>query len=315
MRLLQANWVFPTRLNSTALDNVTFVGDRIFVSSINGSLTEILEPGKLRMLVQRGLQWPLGLAVDGEGMIFVCDGVCGYNLKPGGDVLVDALQLAGMIFWAGCPDYLRGVAAGSVAGEWIIATGLGSFARYRPAAGESGFIGHGYNQLMGVATTNGGAIVFAEYGAGKVHIADGSDIREIATDLDKPMGVAVLGDTVFVAESGSGRIRMLCKGSPVETLADGLGRPEGLSVSGGMLYAVDTASKALLEIDPASGDVSTIASDLPVGAPPGVTPKFLGPIGDMSGPMVNFAGIAAGPDGTLYVSGDGEGSVLAITPS
>jgi hypothetical protein len=43
-----------------------------------------------------------------------------------------------------------------------------------------------------------------------------------------------------------------------------------------------------------------------------VVPKFLGPIGDMSGPMVNFAGIAAGPDGTLYLAGDGEGSVLAI---
>jgi hypothetical protein len=61
--------------------------------------------------------------------------------------------------------------------------------------------------------------------------------------------------------------------------------------------------------------VNVIASNLPVGAPPGVVPKFLGPIGDMSGPMVNFAGIAAGPDGTLYLSGDGEGSVLALTPA
>jgi hypothetical protein len=34
----------------------------------------------------------------------------------------------------------------------------------------------------------------------------------------------------------------------------------------------------------------------------------------MSGPMVNFAGIASGKDGTLYVSGDGEGSVLAVRP-
>jgi sugar lactone lactonase YvrE len=294
------------------LDNVTFVGDRIFISSINGSLTEILEPGKVSPLVQRGLQWPLGLAVDGEGTIFVCDGVYGYNLKPGGDVSVDALQLAGMIFWPGCPGYLRGVAASSVSGEWIIATGLGSLARYRPAAGESDFIGHGYDQLMGVATTDGGAIVFAEYGAGKVHIADGADIRDIAVDLDKPMGVAVLGDTVFVAESGAGRIRMLRRGSAVETLVDGLGRPEGLCVSDGTLYTVDTVSKALLAIDPSSGEVSTLASDLPVGAPAGVTPKFLGPIGDMSGPMINFADIVAGPHGTLYISGDAEGSVLAV---
>jgi sugar lactone lactonase YvrE len=297
------------------LDNVTFVGDRIFVSSINGSITEIIEGGVVRPLIQRGLQWPLGLAVDGEGMIFVCDGVYGYNLKPDGEASIDAMQVAGMIFYPGCPGYMRGVAAGGAAGEWIITTGLGSIARYRPALGESDFIGHGYDQLMGVATTDGGAIVFAEYGAGKVHIADGGELRDIAVGLDKPMGVAVFGDTVFVAEAGVGKILMLRKGSPVDTLVDGLGRPEGLCVSDGKLFAVDTDAKTLLVIDPVRGDVAVIARDLPVGAPPGVIPKFLGPIGDMSGPMVNFAGIAAGPDGTLYVSGDGEGSVLAVRPA
>jgi sugar lactone lactonase YvrE len=293
------------------LDNVTFVGDRIFVSSINGSITEILEAGKTRPLVQRGLQWPLGIGVNGEGTVFVCDGVYGYTLNPVGQG-IDALQLSGMIFYPGCPGYMRGVCAGSSPGEWIIATGLGSLARYRPKAGESDFIGHGYDQLMGVATTEGGAIVFAEYGAGKVYIADGDDIRDIAIDLDKPMGVAVLGVTVFIAEAGAGRIRMLRRGSPVETLVDGLGRPEGLCISGGMLYAVDTSTKSLLSVDPSNGDVKIIATNLPVGAPPGIIPKFLGPIGDMSGPMVNFAGIAAGTDRTLYVAGDGEGSVLAV---
>jgi hypothetical protein len=104
---------------------------------------------------------------------------------------------------------------------------------------------------------------------------------------------------------------MLRRGRGETVIAEGLGRPEGLCAYGDKLYAVDTAQKRLLEIS-LDGDVSIIAQDLPVGAPPGVTPKFLGPIGDMSGPMVNFAGIAAGPNGTLYVSGDGEGSVLAV---
>lgn len=294
------------------LDNIAFVGDRIFISSINSSITEILGSGEVRPLVQRGLQWPLGLAVDGEGNVFVCDGVYGYNLRASGEASVEALQLAGMIFWPGCPGYLRGVAAGNTAGEWIVTTGLGSIAKYRPALGESDFIGHGYDQLMGVATTGGGAIVFAEYGMGKVHISDGGEIREIATGLSKPMGVAVLGDTIFVAEADAGRISMIRDGGASETLATGLGCPEGLCVSNGVLYALDTATKALVSINPASGEVTIIASDLPVGAPPGIIPKFLGPIGDMSGPMVNFAGIAAGPDGTLYLSGDGEGSVMAV---
>ena len=296
------------------LDNVTFVGERIFISSINGSLTEILEPGKTRPLVERGLQWPLGLAVGADGNLFVCDGIYGYNLSVGGEATIEALLLAGMIFWPGCPGYMRGVAAGRTPGEWIVTTGLGSVARYRPGLGESDFIAHGFDQLMGVAATSGGA-VFAEYGTGRVHLAEGETVRHIAEELDRPMGVAVDGHTAYVAEAGAGRIARLRQGSPVDTLAEGLGRPEGLCLSGGKLYAVDTLGKRLLEIDPDGGAVSVVARNLPVGAPPGVVPKFLGPIGDMSGPMVNFAGIACGPDGTLYVSADAEGSVLALRRS
>lgn len=80
------------------LDNVTFIGDRIFVSSIPGEITELLGDGKIREVVPRALQWPLGLAVGADGSIFVADGAFGYTLVPGGK-----LQLAGMLFYPGCP--------------------------------------------------------------------------------------------------------------------------------------------------------------------------------------------------------------------
>lgn len=289
------------------LDNLTFVGDRIFVSSIPGEITEILAPGKVRPVVPRALQWPLGLAVGADGAIFVADGAFGYTLRPGA-----GLELAGMIFYPGCPGYMRGVAPGEAPGEWVMTTGLGGVARYRPAMGESDFLANGYDQLMGIAVAPGGTVVFAEYGAGRVHVIEGTAVRDIATGLDKPMGVAVHGDTVFVAEAGAGRVVKLRKGSEVDTLVDGLGRPEGLCMSGGKLYIVDTATKALIEADPSTGAHDTVATNLPVGAPAGVKPKFLGPIGDMAGPMIPFADVAAGADGTLYVSGDAEGSVLAL---
>jgi hypothetical protein len=57
---------------------------------------------------------------------------------------------------------------------------------------------------------------------------------------------------------------------------------------------------------------STIATGLAIGPPPGVTPKPLLGMPPFSGPQGPFAGIAAGPDGTLYVSCDGEGSVFAL---
>lgn len=78
------------------------------------------------------------------------------------------------------------------------------------------------------------------------------------------------------------------------------------------LYVVDAGTKSLIGYDLRHRSRSTIAAGLPVGAPPGVTPKPLKGMPPFSGPQGPFAGIAAGPDGTLYVSADGDGSVLAI---
>ena len=296
------------------LDNVTFVGDRLFVSSINGSVTEILSPGSTRPLVDRGLQWPLGLAVAESGEVFVCDGVYGYRIdrESRGP---EALQMVAMAFLPGCPGYLRGVAPSGTEGEWLITTGLGAVARYQPAAGESAFLGSGYDQLMGIARGAGGAIAFAEYGTGRVHLIEDAGARCVAKDLDGPMGLAVLDGTIYVAEAGAGRVVRITPDGSVDTVAEGLGRPEGLCLRAGRICMVDTLGKRVLEIDLADGRITTLASGLPVGAPPGVVPPFLGPIGDMAGPMVNFAGIACDPAGTLLVAADAEGSVLALAPA
>jgi hypothetical protein len=65
-------------------------------------------------------------------------------------------------------------------------------------------------------------------------------------------------------------------------------------------------------IDLVDGVRTVIASGLPVGPPPGVEPKPLLGMPPFSGPQGPFAGIAVGSDGALYVSADGDGSVLAL---
>ena len=291
------------------LDNVTFVGDRTFVSSISGQVNEILAGGVLRSVVPDGLNWPLGLAVLDDGQLFVADGPYCYWVKPG-----QGRQVAGMLFTPGCPGYVRGVVA-SGPGEVIVTTALGHVARWRPAAQESEFLGEGYDRLYGVAVTSGGGVVIAEGGGGRVIAIQSGKTEVLASGLNEPMGVAIGPDgTVYVSESGAGRV-IKTVGGRAETVVDGLKEPQGILVQGGRLYIVDALAKDLVEYDLASGARRTIASGLPVGAPAGVTPKFLGPIGDMSGPMGPFAGITAGPDGTLYISGDAEGSVLALRPA
>ena len=83
----------------------------------------------------------------------------------------------------------------------------------------------------------------------------------------------------------------------------------------GQLYIVDAGAKEVISFDLNSKARNTIASGLPVGPPPGVEPKPLKGMPPFSGPQGPFAGIAAGPDGSLYVSADADGSVVALRRS
>ena len=290
------------------LDNLDFVGDRLFVSSISGQINEVLAGGRLRPVVPDGLQWPLGLAMGEDGLLFVADGGFTYTLQPGAE-----LQVAGMLFTPGFPGYTRDAVA-TAPGEYIVTTANGQVARWRPAQQESEFLAEGCDQLYGIALAAGGAAVVAEKGAGRVLSIRPGQVEQVAGGLDRPAGVAAWGDSCLVSEEGAGRVVRLARGGVV-TVLDGLQKPQGLLVRGERLYIVDAGARELIECDLASGARRTLASELPVGAPPGVIPKPLGPIGILSGPMGPFAGIAAGPDDTLYISADAEGSVLALRPT
>jgi sugar lactone lactonase YvrE len=290
------------------LDNSTFVGNRLFVSNISGYVTEILEGGKTRDLVPDGLNWPLGLAMGEDNLLYVADGAFSYSLRPG-----EKRQIMGMLFSPGYPGYTRGVAA-SGPGEFVVTTANGDVARYWPAQNRSEVLASGFDRLYGIALAPRGAVIFAEQGTGHVRSVHAGNVEDLATGLRQPSGVAVGADGVcLVSESAGSRVVKL-SGGRTETVLDGLQKPQGILLRGGTLYVVDVGAKELVEYDLANRTRRTIASNLPVGAPPGVTPKPLGPIGTLSGPIGPFAGITAGLDGTLYVSGDGEGSVLAISP-
>ena len=294
------------------LDNLTFVGERLFVSSISGQINEILSGGEVRSLVPDGFNFPLGIAMGEDGVLFVADGPYSYTVQPGNTQA--QAQVAGMLFTPGYPGYSRGVAA-SGPGEVILTTGAGAVARYRPAKHESEILAQGYDQLYGVAIAPGGAVVFAELGTGRVLSVRSGKVEELANGLEQPMGVAIGPDgTCLVSESGAGKVVKLTRGR-ADTVLDGLQRPQGILLRNGLLYVVDAGAQELIEFNTASGARRTIAANLPVGAPPGVTPKLLQGIEGFCGPMGPFASITTAKDGTLYVSGDAEGSILALHPT
>ncbi len=225
------------------LDNVTFVGKRLFVSNISGYVTEILEGGKTRDLVPDGFNWPLGLAVDADGLIYVADGPFSYTIRPG-----QARQRAGFLFDPGYPGYSRGVATAGP-GEFIITTAMGVVARYWPAKQTSEVLASGFDQLYGVAIAPAGAVIFAEQGTGRVLSVHSGNVETLATGLKEPSGVAVGADgTCFVSESAGGRVVKL-SGGRAETVLDGLRKPQGILVRGGLLYIVDAGAQELIEYD------------------------------------------------------------------
>jgi sugar lactone lactonase YvrE len=291
------------------LDNVTFIGERTFVSHIRGELYEILVDGHVRPILKGGMVGPLGLTVAEDGAVYVADGLQLFALHPGsGEKIVARLNESG---W---PGSLRGIAAEG-GGSFAVTTSSGAAARYRPFEQESVLLADGLDQPHGVAVAPGGTVLVAELGTGRVLSVDHAGVQELASGLDEPRDVAISPEgECYVSESGAGRIIKIV-GGRVEVVVDGLREPQGLAWRDGKLYFIDVGAKSLIELSLESGEQRTLACGLPVGSPPGVTPKPLKGLPPLSGPIRPLAGVAVGRNGDIYISADGEGSVLALRPA
>ena len=291
------------------LDNLTLVGDRLFVSSISGQINEILRDGTIRALVPDGLNWPLGLALGADGLLFVADGGFVYTLRPGGE-----LQGAGMLFSPGFPGYTRGVAA-IAPGEFVVTTANGAVARFWPAQHGSEVLAEGFDLLYGVAVAPGGAVVFAEGGTGRVLSLRSGDVEELVTGLHQPMGVAI-GRRRYVS---CFRIRSGPSGQAVRgARRNRAGRPAaaaGHRAARRALYVVDVLAQGADRIrhgkrDPPHHRRRAAGRPPPGGhsqVPPRVSAALRG-----HGPLCRHCGRSGRH---LYVSADAEGSVLALRPA
>ena len=286
------------------LDNCAFVDGRLFVSNFTGAITEILPGGGSTPLLAGGLNWPLDITVGEDGVVYVADGTYLYAVGADG-----VLQTVGMLFSPGYPGFVRGLAFCG-AGEFVVTTSGGQVARYRPADSQTDYLADGLDQLYGVVLLPDGTPVVAEQGTGRVLAIRDTGPETLAAGLDTPVGIAVDGDGSVLVSVASAVLRVT--GSGTEVLVDDLVTPQGILVRANMLYIVDAGTKAVIAVDLGTGARQTLAAGLPVGAPPGVTPKPLRGMPPFSGPQGPFAGISATPDGTLYISADGEGSVYTL---
>jgi sugar lactone lactonase YvrE len=290
------------------IDNFALTADdRLFVSHfVDGGVAEIMSDGRERRLVEPGFCGPAGLAVSSDGVLYAADGISMAAVADDG-----SQRRVGMLFDGHFPGFVRGL--GAVAnGMMVVTTSAGEVTSYHPVTHEMTEHAKGLSELYGVAAAPSGALIVAEGGEGRIVVISGTDVKVAARGLSRPTGVAAASDgSCYVAEAGSGRVVHVNGG--VSPVIEGLKEPHGVLLAGDELYVVDAGAHELVCYSTKTRRRETVATNLPVGAPPGVVPKVLmGIPGLLQGPLTMFAGITQGRDGTIYVSADGEGSILAL---
>jgi sugar lactone lactonase YvrE len=292
------------------IDNFALTGDdRLFVSHfVDGGVAEIMSDGTERRLVPPGFCGPMGIAIADDGTIYAADGISMAAVAPDG-----SHHRVGLLFDGEFPGFVRGVAKGAN-GLLIVTTTVGNVTSYHPVSHAMEVLATGLHELYDVAIGAGGNVLVADGGEGRVLEIAADTLKEKARGLARPTGLAVAPNgACFVAESDKGRVTQIDGGTSTAVI-EGLKEPQGLAIDGDSLYVVDAGAHELIAYSLKTRQRETVASNLPVGSPPGVVPKILmGIPGLLPGPLRPFAGVTVGGNGRIYISADGDGSVLGLS--
>jgi sugar lactone lactonase YvrE len=144
-----------------------------------------------------------------------------------------------------------------------------------------------------------GDLVVAELGSNSVVSASAEGRVTLGEGLGVPAGLAASDDDLWVSDWATGSVlQIVADGEPLQEpilIATGLAFPEGLALAAdGTLLVVETGGGRLARIDTTTGEISTVADGLELGAEavPGYPPTWM------------FNGVAVGPSGGIYVTGD-----------
>ena len=307
------------------LDNAAFDAEnRMFVSSYaSGGVTELHPDGRTREIVPRGLDGPYGVTVDLGGTVYVADH---YRLASpaladeGEPVAADGADEAGGVTSLTLMPFVHGVT--NAGGLVHFTSQYGDVHTHDPDRRTTRQRATGLTEPVGIAVGPDGSLVVAEAGAGRiVSISDDDDDGDTVTVLAEGLGHPV--DVAFddrgrchVSDDRLGAVLRIGEDGTTAVVADGLGAPQGLAVRGDTLFTVETGPRRLTAISLSTGERRTEAEDLPVGQPPGTAPRTAPALfaHGMVGAPRPFAGLATGPDGSLLLSANGEGTVWELKP-
>ncbi|MEY4512256.1 MAG: hypothetical protein RLZZ450_4378 [Pseudomonadota bacterium] len=154
-----------------------------------------------------------------------------------------------------------------------------------------------------------GSLLVIELASGTLVRASGEhyvDRKIVAGELAGPTQMILGKDGAVYITEAIGRLTRVDLTSGAKTVvADQLAMPEGLTETAwGTFIVAESAARRLVSIDPVQKTRVVVAENLPIGLPgrQELPPPYI------------TTGVAVGPEGTVYVTGDRDGSLLRIRP-
>lgn len=296
-----------------SIDNLAIDSkDRIFITNMaNNAIYEVsTATGKSRTVVEGKLSSPQGISVVTEGdsdTLYLADTFC-YREVDGLSGKIRTVARSLHAIGPKIVEYPNGI---SVHKDSVILSSMfsGSVQEMDRSTGTSKRVIHGFKAPSHALMMDDGSLIVAEAGSGnllKVTDEAGESRKVITPGLALPLCLAPAGpDTVYVTEFLKGAVSQInLESGEKKIVASGLKGPEGIAVKpDGKLLVVEEKTRQLCEIDPASGMVNTVATNLAVGYPP-----FAG-----GAPNGLTAGVAVSDSGAIYVVGDLNNTIYKIT--
>jgi sugar lactone lactonase YvrE len=292
-----------------SLDNLAIDDkDRIFVSNMadNGIQEVDAETGAAKQVIVGKLALPGGIGVVSDGLkdtIYVAD-VFAYRTVDGttGEVSEPArMHAAGVTL-----EYPMSATA---KGDEVILSSwyTGTVQVIDRKTGATREMMHGFKAPHDAIRLGDGSLLVNELGSKSLIRASGEhgkDRTVLAGGLEGPVGLVggAKGD-VYVTEAFAGQVSKVESNGEKTVVAKDLKMPEGIALApDGELIVAEVGAKRLVQIDPASGNVSEIAGNLPIGL-----------VGAPGGLPTNIpTGVGVGASGTIYFSSDIENAIYKV---
>ena len=309
---------FDPNIGATRTGTLTIAGQQLsLVQAASGSVRANPIP-----LVTSGLSSPGGLAVDGQGNVYIADS--GHNAIKEWNA---STQQISTLVSTGL-SHPSGLAVGGQGNVYIADTGHNAIKEWNASTQQiSTLVSTGLSNPSGLAVDGQGNVYIADTGHNAIkewNALTQQTSTLVASGLSAPQGLAVDAQgTLYIADTGDNAIKQYSVGSQTlsNVVASGLKGPRGVSVDGqGNVYIADTGHGIIQEYSPSANLVYTLIST-GLTAPAGMVVDSQGNLNivDESSSLLKQmprAFVAVGP---LLIDGSAGSSstpqVLAINPT